>query len=247
MVDAALVISSPRRRARQLVLAILALAVCWPPAAVAFPPYRSTDAETAGAGVLELRLGLARVQRRDSVSRRSAPLTRTNFGIGPNWEVISEFEYSADEHTMAEGALGFKWARLANGLGRGVETLLLVPVRSDQSGVGLESQFLTTIKRPRWQLHFNVGGFYDPRGTETERGWRASALAEFPRARFRPGLELFVKDIRSQAPRVQAGLGMIKQFELLELRAGIHAGLSSQAPDVEASLWLAWRWQIAGD
>jgi hypothetical protein len=179
------------------------------------------------------------------VSHRSTPLTRTNFGIGPYWEIISEFEYSADEHAMSEGALGIKWARLADGLGRGVETLILLPVRSDQSGVGIESQFLTTIQRSRWQVHFNVGGFYDPRGADTEQGWRASVLAEFPRAHSRPGLELFVKDVRSQGTRVQAGVGVIKQFGSFELRTGVHVGLNRHAPNVEASLWLAWRWQVS--
>ena len=33
--------------------------------AVAFPPYRSTDADTAEPGELEVRLGLLRVERED--------------------------------------------------------------------------------------------------------------------------------------------------------------------------------------
>jgi hypothetical protein len=232
---------------RQTILRGVAIAVLAAPPAWAFPPYRSTDADTAGAGVLELRLGLAKVQRQESSSSRSTPLTRTNFGIGAHYEIISEFEYSADEDHLAEGALGFKWARLDNGFGMGVETLLLLPVQSAQSGSGIESQFLMTLQREGWQLHANAGGFYDPRGPETERGWRASLLVEFPRRRFRPGVELFAKDARGESARVQAGLGLIKQFQHFELRSGIHFGLSDNAPDVEASLWLAWRWRVLGD
>ena len=148
---------------------------------------------------------------------------------------------------MAEGALGFKWARLDGGFGIGVETLALLPVQSNQSGVGIESQFLTTLQRDRWQLHLNVGGFYDPRGTRTERGYRASLLAEFPRESFEPGIELFVKDTRTEGARVQAGVGFIKQFRYFQVRSGLHFGLSDNAPDVEASLWFAWSWRISGD
>ena len=228
------------QRIASLGILVLVVAPVW-----AFPPYRSTDADTAAAGILELRLGLARIQRQDSSSSRSTPLTRMNLGIGERSEIIAEFEHSADEHHLEEGAVGFKWARLEDGVGMGVETLLLLPVQSHQSGSGIESQFVATLQRQHWQLHVNVGGFYDPRGQDTERGLRGSLLAEFPRGSARPGLELFVKDTREQKPRVQAGAGIIKQYRLFELRTGIHFGLSENAPDVEASLWLAWRWQVS--
>ena len=62
--------------------------------AKAFPPYRTTDADTAGARVLEVRAGLLKLQRHGSTSDRSTPLTRINFGLGAHYEVISELEYS---------------------------------------------------------------------------------------------------------------------------------------------------------
>ena len=213
-----------------------------PLSASAFPPYRTTDADTAGAGAVELRLGVLRLQRRDSASERRAPLSRVNFGIGPHYEVISELEYAIDEHRFAEGALGFKWASLEDGRGVGVETLVLLPVHSALAGAGVESQFLRTWQHERWQIHGNVGVFYDPRSTDTERGWRGSVLAEFPRERFRPGLELFVKDARSADARVQAGVGVIASLERFEIRSGLHVGLSDAAPDIEASLWFSWKW-----
>lgn len=211
----------------------------------AFPPYRSTDADTAGAGTVQLRLGLLRIQRRDSESQRSTPLTRTNLGIGDHYELVSEFEYSPEEHHLEEGALGFKWARPGNPFGIGVETLVLLPVQSEQAGAGVESQLIATLARESWQVHFNAGRFYDPRGAETERGWRASILAEFPRGRLRPGAELFAKSTRSGERRVQAGIGVVAQLERMQVRSGLHFGLSDEAPDVEVSLWLAWSWQTS--
>ena len=214
------------------------------PDAEAFPPYRSTDADTAGAGMLEVRLGLLKLQRHGSTTDRSAPLSRINLGLGAHYEVISETEYSSDDHQFREGALGFKWARLEDGFGIGVETLALLPVNSSLSGAGIESQFLATFQQERWQIHVNAGGFYDPRSKQTEKGWRASILAEFPRERLRPGIELFAKRTRSEATRVQAGIGVIGLFRRLEIRSGLHVGLSDAAPDIEASLWLSWRWRV---
>jgi hypothetical protein len=212
----------------------------------AFPPYRTTDAETAGARTLEVRIAALKVQRRDSESTRSAPLSRVNFGVGDHSEVISELEYAIDDHRFADGALGFKWASLADGRGIGVETLVLVPVSSEQSGAGLESQFLRTWQQEPWRLHVNAGGFYDPRSGETERGWRGSVLAEFPRERVRPGVELFVKDAQGADARVQGGFGAIVSLERFEVRTGLHVGLTDEAADLEASVWFSWKWTLDG-
>jgi hypothetical protein len=212
----------------------------------AFPPYRTTDAATAGARTLEVRIGALKVQRRDSQSTRSAPLSRVNFGVGDHFEVISELEYAIDDHRFADGALGFKWASLADGRGIGVETLVLVPVSSEQSGSGIETQLLRTWQQESWQLHVNAGGFHDPRGAETERGWRGSVLAEFPRERVRPGVELFVRDAHGADARVQGGFGAIVSLERFEVRTGLHVGLTDEAPDLEASLWFSWKWTLDG-
>lgn len=211
-------------------------------AAPAFPPYRTTDADTAGDDTLELRLGALRLQKRGGSSERTAPLSRLNYGIGAHYEVISELEYAIDEHRFADGALGFKWASLEAGRGIGVETLVLLPVHSALAGVGLESQLLRTWQQERWRLHANIGGFYDPRGADTVRGWRGSVLAEFPRGRHRPGIELFVRNPRDGDTRIQAGVGLISSLERIEIRTGLHVGLNDAAPDLEASLWFSWQW-----
>jgi hypothetical protein len=219
------------------------LAFALPTAAHAFPPYRSTDAETAGDDVVELRLGLLRIQRSDGQSTRLAPLSRLNIGMGDRFEIVNELEYAPDDRQLDEGALGFKWARLDGTLGFGVETLALLPVRSDQGGAGVESQFLTTLKHDEWRVHFNAGAFYDPRGDETVRGWRGSVLAEFPRERWRPGIELFARRAHGGDTRSQLGFGAIAQLERIEIRTGIHVGLSDAAPDIEGSVWLSWSWE----
>ena len=210
----------------------------------AFPPYRTTDAETAGDDTLEARIGLLRLQVRDSRSTRRTPLTRVNYGIGPRFEVISELEYAIDEHELDEGALGFKWAKLENGRGFGVETLVLLPVRSELHGAGVESQVIRTWQRESSRVHVNAGAFYDPRAAATEHGWRASALAEFPRDRLRPGVELFVRDSDLSETRIQAGVGLIASFERVEIRTGLHVGLNDAAPDIEGSVWLSWKWRV---
>jgi hypothetical protein len=212
--------------------------------ALAFPPYRTTDAETAGDDTLEARIGLLRLQVRDSHSTRTTPLSRINYGIGPRFEVISELEYAIDDSELDEGALGFKWARLEDRRGVGVETLILLPVRSELSGAGIESQLIRTWQQERSRVHVNAGAFYDPRGDETERGWRASALAEFPRGRMRPGVELFVRDSDESDTRMQAGVGLIATLDRVEIRSGLHVGLNDAAPDLEASVWLSWKWQV---
>lgn len=148
---------------------------------------------------------------------------------------------------MDEGAVGFKWARLDDGRGIGVETLLLLPVHSGLDGVGIESQFLRTWQRKQWRVHVNAGAFHDPRGAATERGWRASALAEFPRDRLRPGVELFVRDSKTTDTRLQAGTGLSASLPRVEIRSGLHVGLNDAAPDLEASVWLSWKRRVRSE
>jgi hypothetical protein len=235
--------SRPMIRA-SLAVALIASLTYPAPDAQAFPPYRTTDAETAGDDTLEARIGLLRLQVRDSHSTRKTPLSRINYGIGSHFEVVSELEYAIDEHEFDEGALGFKWARLEEGRGIGVETLLLLPVRSELRGVGIESQLIRTWQQERSRVHLNAGAFYDSRGEATEQGWRASALAEFPRDRLRPGIELFVRDSDTTDTRLQAGVGLIASLPRVEIRTGLHVGLNDAAPDLEASVWLSWKWRV---
>ncbi len=209
-----------------------------------FPPYRSTDADTAAPGKLEVRLGLLGIERDDNDNAYSSPLLRVNLGLPKNLELISEFEYRADESRFGDGAAGFKWVPLRGSWSVGVETLALLPVSSEQNGTGVESQLLATFRRKDFQLHLNAGGFYDARPSDNEHGWRASALCELRKGRLRPGIELFAKDVHSERIQVQAGAGIIVDVGPVDVRTGIHAGLTSRAPDLTASLWVTWKWSL---
>ncbi len=212
--------------------------------AVAFPPYRSTDADTAEPGQLEVRLGLLGIEREDDDNAYSSPLLRANLGLPRHLELITEFEFRADEGRFGDGAAGLKWAPLRGSWSFGLETLALLPVSSKHSGSGVESQLLATFRRKDFRIHINAGGFYDARPSETEHGWRASTLSELQLGRFRPGLEVFTKQVHSEPVQVQLGAGVIAQLGPIDVRTGVHAGLTSQAPDFVASLWVTWKWTL---
>jgi hypothetical protein len=221
---------------------VLALGLCTSTAG-AFPPYRSTDAATADAGNLEVRFGLGKVEHEESDNSYSTPLLRANLGLLRNLELISEFGYRPEEDRLSDGAVaGFKWVPFfRQPFSLGVETLALLPVSSGLSGVGVASQLLATFRRDDLLLHLNAGGFYDPRPRETERGWRASALAELQRGRWRPGLELFATQVDGRPAQIAIGPGVIVDLGPVDVRAGVHFGLTSAAPDVRATLWVTWK------
>jgi hypothetical protein len=229
---------------RRLALVVCPLAALAAANAWGFPPYRSTDADTAEPGALEVRLGLLRVEREDHDNAYSSPLLRVNLGLPKNLELISEFEYRSDEGHFGDGAIGVKWVPLRSPISLGIETLVLLPVASGQNGSGVESQLLATFRRKGFLLHLNAGGFYDARPSENEEGWRGSALAEIRKGRFRPGLELFAKQVHSESVQVQAGAGLIAFLGPIDVRTGVHGGLTSEAPDFTASLWMTWKWPL---
>ncbi len=73
-------------------LLFLAAPLVEPPPASAFPPYRTTDADTADPYTLELRVGLIKANQKDGDTEVAAPLLRANFGLPNKFELISEFE-----------------------------------------------------------------------------------------------------------------------------------------------------------
>lgn len=229
------------RRSRVIAFLVLIQTLYAPPTR-AFPPYKTTDADTADPYNLELRLGLAQVAREGGATQVASPLLRANFGFPNKVELISEFEYVPEDHEFGDGAFGIKWAPVQGPFSFGIETLALLPVRPDDSGVGVESQLLATWYRPGHSLrvHVNVGGFHDPRKSETERGWRASVLTELMgNSSLRPGVELFAKRVNGQDADIRLGLGIIKNVGQFEIRSAIHAGLTDQAPDVVFNIWFS--------
>ncbi len=207
--------------------------------AFAFPPYRSTDADTAAPYTLELRVGLVKVEQERGETEVLTPLLRTNFGLPNRIELISEFEYLPEEGKPGDGAAGVKWVPVyGRALSFGLETLALLPVRSRDDGIGVESQLLATFWSKGVRLHINAGGFHDARVSPAEEGWRASLLAELPREGYRPGVELFAKEVENEPTDVQAGVGLIYDVGGFDIRTGLHAGLTDEAPDISFSLWI---------
>lgn len=227
-----------------LVVAAFVFLPLWAPLAPGFPPYRSTDAETADAGTVEVRLGLARIEREDQENAYASPLLRMNLGLPADLELISELEYRPDEEGLGDGAVGFKWVPFTHAVSIGVETLALLPVSPNTAGAGVESQLLATLRQDAFRLHLNAGGFYDFRPTDAERGWRASLLAETQKGRFRMGVEIFAKQEHSEPMHVQAGPGIIIDVGAFDFRTGLHVGLTREAPDLTGSLWVTWKWPV---
>jgi hypothetical protein len=208
------------------------------PSARAFPPYRSTDAETAVPWTLEARLGLGRIERDGEVNGYTSPLLRVNLGLPRNVEVVSEFEYRPDEGRVGDAAMGFKWVPFLSTLSIGVETLALLPVSTGAGGAGVESLLLATWRARALRVHVNAGGLYDARPDEPESGWKAGTIVELRLRRLRPGLELFARQTEDEPARVLLGPGVIVDVGAFDVRAGLHVGLSDAAPDLTPSLWV---------
>ncbi len=207
--------------------------------AQAFPPYRSTDAGTADPYSLEMRLGLGRVEVDNGETGYTAPLLRANLGLPGNLELISELEYEPSDNALGDGAAGFKWVPITGPIGLGAETLALLPVRHTHSGIGIESQLVATYRTDNLRVHVNAGGFSDPRGAQTETGWRASTLTEMVRPGYRVGFEIFAKKVTGKPTDARAGVGLIYDLKGFDIRTGVHVGLTRGAPDAVASLWIA--------
>jgi len=204
-----------------------------------FPPYRSTDAETADPWTLEGRLGLFRIERERRENAYTSPLLRFNLGLPGNREFVSEFEYRPDEGKVADAAVGFKWIPLMRSLSVGIETLVLLPVSSPQNkGAGVESLLLTTLRVGAVRVHVNAGGFYDARPAESESGWKSGGIVEVRRGRFRPGVEVFAKQVGGQPIEVQGGPGLILDLGPFDLRIGLHVGLTAEAVNLTPNFWI---------
>jgi len=216
----------------------------WTAPAAAFPPYRSTDAETAEVGELEVRLGLGRLEREGADNEYAAPLARVNLGLRPNLELVSEFEHPTQDEASDEAAFGFKWVSGPGMLRFGIETLALPPMSASHAGMGVESQLIATLRTGSFRIHANAGGFYDSRPSEDERGRRGSLLVERQVGPARYGIEIFARKAHSEEVRAQLGPGVILKVGSFDIRAGLHMGLTSETPDMAVSVWISRAWTV---
>ncbi len=203
-----------------------------------FPPYRSTDAETADPWTLEGRLGMVRLKREEAKNAFASPLWRVNLGLPHRLELVTEGEWNATGGRLGDAAAGLKWVPFLGSFSIGIEALAFLPISSDGGG-GAEVQLVATSRWEPVLLHVNAGGFYDSRPAAPEKAWRASVLAELRLGRWRPGLELFGKQVNGGPVEPLAGAGAIVRLGPVDLRSGVHVGLASAATDLTASFWIA--------
>ena len=216
----------------------------WQGSAWAFPPYRSTDAETADPWTIEARLGLLRWARHGDATAYSSPLLRLNLGLPRAVELLLELEHEHGGEGLTEAAVGCKWVPVVrSGASLGIETLVLLPVE-EEGGTGIEASLLTTFRRDTLRVHLNVGGFYADRLGEAVSGWRAGAIVEWRMARIRPGFELFARRTHSDSLQVLAGPGIIIETRHMDIRLGLHLGVTSSSPDVVTDTWVASKWDV---
>lgn len=217
------------------------LATAFPPAAFAFPPYESTDADTPDPWTLESRLGFAKFMRDKGENSYSSPLWRVNLGLPRRLELVSEFVYQADSKMLGDAVAGLKWVPFSGeSWAAGIEALAFLPV-SESVGSGTQNTLILTVLKDNLLLHINAGGFTDMRPLTMGSGWQTSALAEISMGRFRPGLELLAKQIGSAPAQVSLDPGLIVDCGKFDVRLGVRLGLTEAAPDLSSELWISFK------
>jgi hypothetical protein len=58
------------------------------------------------------------------------------------------------------------------------------------------------------------------------------------------GAELFPRKVSSEPTKALAGLGIIVNASSFDVRAGVHVGLTREAPDITVNLWVGWVWPV---
>ena len=99
---------------RQLIVLLALIQALHAIPADAFPPYKTTDADTADPYNLELRLGLLQATRGARETEYASPLLRANFGLPNKLELVSEFEYLPEEGEFGEGRASFIQSTISN-------------------------------------------------------------------------------------------------------------------------------------
>ena len=91
---------------------VVPLAVLWSPAALAYRPFDSTDADVGDPGEFKIELSPLSYRRWSEGNILISPAVVLNYGFAPNWEVIvegqGEHPRSHGQSTMVGNALLFK-------------------------------------------------------------------------------------------------------------------------------------------
>ena len=124
---------------------------------------------------------------------------------------------------------------------------MLLPVTSEQSGVGVESVLAISYMPEKFRIHVNAGGFHDARPEINENGWKSSFLFQLTDlGMLRPGFEVYAKQVRHEDYEVVAGPGFRFDFGPFDFRAGVHFRLNDAAPDVASSFWITTKIPFCG-
>lgn len=66
-------------------------------------------------------------------------------------------------------------------------------------------------------------------------------MLELPLKAIRPGAEVFVKKKNGDSADVRIGPGVILDVGPFDVRAGVHAGITENSPDLAFSLWIGFK------
>jgi hypothetical protein len=200
-----------RRIEARLAALIVALALPWPGAALAYRPFDSTDAAVADKGVWEIELQPFGWEHNDDGAQWIAPAAIFNYGFADRWETVVEgrnaiFAQGGDELSevaaslktvLREGSLQDK-----AGVSLGSEFSLLLPgIRADD-GAGLEWTLLASDRKDWGAWHLNVGPELtrDGRGAMVMGGilegpseWPVRPVAELRYEKIFGGQEMFAQ------------------------------------------------------
>lgn len=216
------------------------LLITFPRIALAFPPYRSTDADTADPWIIECRLGVVEWVRESDADEFSTPLVRTNLGLPQHLEFLTEFEYDPEKERLSDAAIGMKWIPWQRQINLGTECLVLIPTHVE-GRYGIELTGLATWHKEPFLVHLNAGGFQDHRPTSLEEGWKTGLIGEWQLKGWRPGLEVIAKGVHGEPVQLEMGLGVIIEIGWADIRIGLHKGLTDAAADFSTNLWVTWK------
>ena len=151
---------------RGLKVLLLASAVAWPGAALAYRPFDSTDAAVADEGKWEVELGPLNWRHSDDGSQWIAPALILNYGFAQNWEAVVEGRnaiFAKGGGQLSDVAASLKTViregtfQDKEGVSLGSEFSLLLPgIRADD-GAGLEWTLLASHRQDWGAWHINIG------------------------------------------------------------------------------------------
>ncbi|HEU5137995.1 MAG TPA: hypothetical protein VFU13_22820 [Steroidobacteraceae bacterium] len=218
------------------------------PAAWAYRPYDSTDADVADDDEIELEVGW-RDSKIESDHEQAARAV-LNFGIGRDREIVVEGEWQRSPGAKSESSIGDVGLFLKQVHRRGSlqgeprmsvasECGALIPTRSEDSGLGGECALIASHSISMLSLHANASLAF-----ETDHRWVNSIglILEGPDSwRIRPGLELVREDAAGDDAEFSMLAGAIwNSADGLEFDVAYRRGLQPSGEPSEWRVGITW-------